>query len=100
MVASPFSGRLTGDFLAETDLQAIPNPKALLKALFQELFMIMNPEQAWQAVLGQLQSEMPRASFDSWVRDTQFISFENNLVTVAAQPNSIGVATILLVALL
>jgi hypothetical protein len=46
--------------------------------------MTMNPEQAWQSVLGQLQSEMPRASFDSWVRDTQFISFENNLVTVAA----------------
>ena len=47
--------------------------------------MTMNPEQAWQSVLGQLQSDMPRASFDSWVRDTQFISFENNLVTVSAR---------------
>ena len=31
----------------------------------------MNVEQAWQSVLGQLQMEMPRASFDTWVRDTQ-----------------------------
>jgi hypothetical protein len=45
----------------------------------------MNPEQAWQSVLGQLKLEMPRASFDSWVRNTQFISFENNLMTVAAR---------------
>ena len=47
--------------------------------------MTMNPEQAWQSVLGQLQSEMPRAAFDSWVRDTQFISYEKNLVTVATR---------------
>ena len=31
----------------------------------------MNVEQAWQSVLGQLQMEMPRASFDTWVRDTK-----------------------------
>ncbi len=35
----------------------------------------MNPEQAWQSILGQLQREMPRASFDTWVRDTQVESF-------------------------
>ena len=28
----------------------------------------MNAEQAWQSVLGQLQMEMPRASFDTWSR--------------------------------
>ena len=31
----------------------------------------MNIDLAWQSVLGQLQMEMPRASFDTWVRDTQ-----------------------------
>jgi chromosomal replication initiator protein len=41
----------------------------------------MNAEQAWQSVLGQLQMEMPRASFDTWVRDTKPISYQNgNLV--------------------
>ena len=37
----------------------------------------MNPEQAWQSVLGQLQMEMPRASFDTWVRDTEVLSLED-----------------------
>ena len=45
---------------------------------------IMNPDlpplraahEAWQSVLGQLQMEMPRASFDTWVRDTQVSSFD------------------------
>ncbi len=42
----------------------------------------MNAEQAWQSVLGHLQMEMPRASFDTWVRDTHPITYENGLLTV------------------
>jgi hypothetical protein len=45
----------------------------------------MNPEQAWQSVLGQLQMEMPRASFDTWVRDTRAISIENGVMTIATR---------------
>jgi len=45
----------------------------------------MNPEQAWQSVLGQLQMEMPKASFDTWVRDTQPLSYENGVLTVGVQ---------------
>lgn len=37
----------------------------------------MNPAQAWQAALGQLQLDLPRASFDTWVRDTEFLSYED-----------------------
>jgi chromosomal replication initiator protein len=42
----------------------------------------MNTEQAWQAVLGQLQMEMPRASFDTWVRDTRPVSYDKGILTV------------------
>ena len=42
----------------------------------------MNAEQAWQSVLGQLQMEMPRASFDTWVRDTRPVSYEKGVLTV------------------
>jgi len=45
----------------------------------------MNPEQAWQAVLGQLQMEMPKASFDTWVRDTRSLSCENGVLTVGVR---------------
>lgn len=42
----------------------------------------MNPEQAWQASLAQLQMEMPKATFDTWVRDARFLSFEDGNFTV------------------
>ncbi|HUS84260.1 MAG TPA: DnaA/Hda family protein, partial [Anaerolineales bacterium] len=37
----------------------------------------MSAERNWQAALGQLQMEMPRAAFDTWVRDTELIAYED-----------------------
>jgi len=45
----------------------------------------MNVEQAWQSVLGQLQMEMPRASFDTWVRDTKPLSYQDGTLTVGVR---------------
>jgi chromosomal replication initiator protein len=45
----------------------------------------MNADQAWQSVLAQLQMEMPRASFDTWVRDTHPIGYENGALMVAVR---------------
>jgi len=45
----------------------------------------MNADQAWQSVLGQLQMEMPRASFDTWVRDTKPVSYEDGMLTVGVR---------------
>ncbi len=45
----------------------------------------MNPQQAWQSVLEQLQLEMPRASFDTWVQDTQAVSLEDDILLVSAR---------------
>ena len=45
----------------------------------------MEPEQAWQSALGQLQMEMPQASFDTWVRDTALISYEDGLFTIGVE---------------
>ena len=42
----------------------------------------MKAEQAWQSVLGQLQTEMPKASYDTWVRDTQVLSYDDGLLTI------------------
>lgn len=42
-------------------------------------------QQAWQSVLGQLQMEMPKASFETWVRDTKAVSLENGILTVATR---------------
>jgi chromosomal replication initiator protein len=45
----------------------------------------MDAEQAWQSALGQLQMEMPKASFDTWVRDTQIVSYADGLFTIAVR---------------
>jgi chromosomal replication initiator protein len=45
----------------------------------------MNAEQAWQSVIGQLQMEMPRASFDTWVRDTRVAGYDAGIMTVGVR---------------
>jgi hypothetical protein len=42
----------------------------------------VNPSQAWQAARAQLQREMPKATFDTWVKDAELVSFEGNLFTL------------------
>jgi len=45
----------------------------------------MKPSQAWQAALGQLQLDMPKAAFDTWVRDAEFISYEDDIFTIGTR---------------
>ena len=47
----------------------------------------MKAEQAWQAALGQLQMEMPKASFDTWVKGAEFLSYEDGLFVIGV-PNT------------
>ena len=47
----------------------------------------MNAEQAWQAVLGQLQMDMPKASYDTWVRNADIVSYEDNVYFIGV-PNA------------
>ncbi len=43
----------------------------------------MNGEQAWQAAVGQLQMELSKATFDTWVRDARFASFADGTFTIS-----------------
>jgi chromosomal replication initiator protein len=45
----------------------------------------MNAEQAWQATIGQLQMEMPKATFDTWVRDARFIEEDSGKYIIGLQ---------------
>lgn len=47
----------------------------------------MKAEQAWQAAIGQLQIEMPRAAFETWVRETEFLAYEDGCFIIGA-PNA------------
>ena len=42
----------------------------------------MEGKQAWQAALGQLQLDMPKAAFDTWIRDAELISISDNVFQV------------------
>ena len=45
----------------------------------------IKPEQVWRAALGQLQLEMPKATFDTWVRDTHLLASEDGTYIVGVQ---------------
>ncbi len=45
----------------------------------------MNAQQAWQATLGQLQMEMSKASFDTWVRNAELVKHNQDIFTIGVQ---------------
>lgn len=45
----------------------------------------MKGKQAWQSVIGQLQLEMPKAAYDTWVKDAELLSFDDGLFTIGVQ---------------
>ncbi len=45
----------------------------------------MNAQQAWQATLGQLQMEMSKAAFDTWVRSAELVSYQDDIFKVGVQ---------------
>jgi chromosomal replication initiator protein len=45
----------------------------------------MKAAQAWQAARGQLQMEMPKAAFDTWVRDAELLTYEDGAFTIGIQ---------------
>jgi chromosomal replication initiator protein len=47
----------------------------------------MNAQQAWQATMGQLQMEMSKAAFDTWVRSAEMVSHQEDIFTVGV-PNA------------
>lgn len=38
---------------------------------------MMKASQAWEAVLGQLQVEMPKGTYDTWVREAELVAYED-----------------------
>jgi len=45
----------------------------------------MNSQQAWQATVGQLQMEMSKAAFDTWVRSAEMVSHQQDTFTIGVQ---------------
>jgi chromosomal replication initiator protein len=42
----------------------------------------MTPDQLWQTALGQLQMQMTRATFDTWMRQTTVVSYEDGMFVI------------------
>lgn len=43
----------------------------------------MNSVQAWQATLGELQLQMTRATFDTWLKDARYLAYEEGLFFIS-----------------
>jgi chromosomal replication initiator protein len=42
----------------------------------------MNADQVWQAALGELQLELPRAAFETWLREARLVAYEDGTFVV------------------
>ena len=47
----------------------------------------MDHQHAWQAAVGQLQMEMPKASFDTWLKPAELVNYTDDVFTVGV-PNA------------
>jgi chromosomal replication initiator protein len=45
----------------------------------------MNAQHAWKNLIGQLQMEMSKATFDTWVRSSEFIKYDQQEFTIGVQ---------------
>jgi chromosomal replication initiator protein len=50
-----------------------------------EEYRLMKAEQAWQAARGQLQIEMPKAAYDTWVDSAELVSYEDGSFIIGVQ---------------
>jgi len=41
--------------------------------------------ETWEVMLARLRLEMPRASFDTWIRDAQIVALENGVLTISVR---------------
>jgi hypothetical protein len=86
-------GTCNRTFESEADLDAHDDEEHMPKRIAPDASVskpiregsTMTPEQAWGAVLEQLQTEMPRASFDTWVRDTKPVRYGGNTLSINAR---------------
>ena len=46
---------------------------------------MVNPQTAWQAALGELQMQMTKATFDTWVKPTHAIAYEDGTFIIGVQ---------------
>ncbi len=47
--------------------------------------MATNTNQVWQTILGQLQLQMTRATFDTWLKDTRIVSQNNEALVIGTK---------------
>ena len=46
---------------------------------------LMKPEKVWQAALGELQLQMTKATFDTWVKQTHVVAYEDGTFIIGVQ---------------
>ena len=53
--------------------------------LMKETESTMKPEKVWQAALGELQLQMTKATFDTWVKQTHVVAYEDGTFIIGVQ---------------
>jgi chromosomal replication initiator protein len=50
-----------------------------------ETSLMMKPDKVWQAALGELQLQMTKATFDTWVKQTHVVAYEDGTFIIGVQ---------------
>ena len=69
-----------------TSTVSVETKENINKAQMKERMVSPLPERnIWQAVLGELQLQMTKATFDTWVRNTRLVSCQDDVFVIGAQ---------------
>ena len=74
------------EIVESTSTESVDTKENINKAQTKERMVSPLPERnIWQAVLGELQLQMTKAIFDTWVRNTRLVSCQDDVFVIGAQ---------------
>ena len=78
------SSKIKGELVHASIIRGKENERCICKHISIELTgrAGMGPDRAWETVLDQLENEMDKAAFETWVRDTWVVDFEKDMLTI------------------
>jgi len=62
-----------------------PAPATFQTQGFIPVELRMTPDNVWKATLGELQLSLQRSSYDSWLKDTTFVAYEDGCYIISAK---------------
>jgi hypothetical protein len=80
-----YEAHLDAEHTQPIEEREYPEPVVVPDYMGEPFMEGLSPTGVWQSVLAQLQMDMPRAAYDTWVRHSQAIAFDGYQLTVCVR---------------